>query len=422
MNSREFVFKTLLKLFKSEAYSNILLNNELNKQNFTDADKSFITACFYGVIEKKITLDYELSIYLKQPLKKLRPEVLCVLRLGAYQILFMDRIPDSAAINESVKLVKKNKCAFASGLVNAVLRKVSSNGLLLPEKSDENFLSVKYSVPDLIINLWIEDYGLENALGILDSLSHKPKTVVRVNTLLCDASSLADKLSEEGVKVSVNELISDSLIIEKSGALSELECFKQGLFHVEDTAAQIAALSLQAKEGERVLDCCAAPGGKSFTVAEQMKNGTIISCDLYENRVNLIKKGAKRLKIDFIKAVVSDASVFNKELGEFDKILCDVPCSGLGIIRRKPEIRYKTQEDIKNSSQLQSKILNNSFKYLKQGGKLIYSTCTLNKKENEEVVSGFVKAHSDAKLNFQKTFFPHIDKTDGFFIAEIIKK
>lgn len=421
MNSRDFVFKTLLRLNKSEAYSNLLLNSELNKNNFSDADKSFITACFYGVIEKRITLDYELSLYLKQPLKKLRPEVLCVLRLGAYQILFMDKIPDSAAINESVNLVKKNKCAFASGLVNAVLRKISSNRLILPEESEKSFLSVKYSVPDFLINLWIKDYGIETAQGILDSLSEKPKTVIRVNTLLIDTPSLAEKLREEGVKVSVNELVNDSLIIEKSGDITRLNSFKEGLFHVEDTAAQIAALSLNAKEGERVLDCCAAPGGKSFTVAQQMKSGEIISCDLYNNRVNLIKTGAERLKIDFIKALVSDACVFNPELGLFDKVLCDVPCSGLGIIKRKPEIRYKSEEEIKNSSSLQLEILSNSFKYLKQGGKLVYSTCTLNKKENEEVVSSFISSREDSKLINQKTFFPHTDKTDGFFIAEIIK-
>lgn len=420
MNSRQVAFNLIQKLFKNHAYSNILLDSELKKYALSDADKAFVTALFYGVIEKQIFIDYQLSCVLRQPLKKLRPEVLTALRMGVYQIFFMKKIPESAAVNESVKLVKKNKCAYAAGLVNAALRNVIKNGIKLPEENEKNYLSVKYSVPDNLINLWLDSYGEENTLAILSSLDEKPKTVIRVNTLLTNTDDLFKKLVSQSVSVYKNDLLENSLVIEKSGAISEIEAFKDGLFHVEDTAAQKAALLLDAKEGERVLDVCSAPGGKAFTVAEQMRSGEIVACDLYEQRVKLIERGALRLKIPFIKAIQNDATLFNENLGLFDKVLCDVPCSGLGIIRRKPEIRYKSDEEIKNSSALQYKILETSFKYLKSGGTLVYSTCTLNPAENEDVVTRFIN-ESGAKLLSQKTFFPHTDGTDGFYAAVIAK-
>ena len=218
----------------------------------------------------------------------------------------------------------------------------------------------------------------------------------------------------------VNEAVENSLVLKKSGALTLIPSFREGLFHVEDTAAQKAALLLGALEGERVLDTCAAPGGKSFTVAEQMKSGEVLACDIYESRVALIREGAQRLHIPFIKACVQDASEYHESLGLFDRVLCDVPCSGLGTIAKKPEIRYKTQEQIMACVPVQKRILATSFRYLKPGGTLVYATCTLNKAENEEVIEAFLR-ESKAQLVFQKTFFPHTDTTDGFFAA-VIKK
>ena len=397
-----------------------IINNALIKGEFSSADKAFITALFYGVIEKQILIDFQLSAHLRQPLKKLKPEVLIALRMGVYQIFFMDKVPVSAAVNESVKLVKKNKSAFAASLVNATLRNVAKDGLLLPDESDKNYLSVKYSVSQDIIDLWRECYGEETTLNLLNSLSAKSKTAIRVNTLKINKSDLQKMLVDEGVNCEDNPLVDNSLLISKAGYLLGSNGFKKGYFHIEDTAAQLAANALGAKEGERVLDVCAAPGGKTLTIAEIMRSGEIIACDIYEQRLELIIKNAKRLGIDFIKTLLQDGSVFNSELGLFDRVLCDVPCSGLGTISSKPEIRFKTKEQLVYFPDIQLSILDNSFKYLKQGGILVYSTCTLNKNENENIIDKFKSFHN-CEIISKKTYFPHTEKTDGFFIA-VIKK
>ena len=420
MNARQFSFSLLLRFKKSAAFSNLLLENALKDSDLNSVDKAFATALFYGVIQKKITLDYQLSTVLRQPLKKLRDEVLIALEMGVYQLFFMDKVPVSAAINESVKLVKKNKCAYAAGLVNGSLRNIDRQGFLLPEPDAENYLSVKYGVPQYLIDLWNNDYSEQTSLDILESLNEKPSTVIRVNTLLTDADSLISKLEQEGVKAKKSNILENALILEKTGDITALESFRAGLFHIEDTAAQMAALLVEAQPGERILDTCSAPGGKAFTVAEQMKSGEIYACDIYENRIGLIRSGAERLQIGFIKTFVQDGTRYNAAFGTFDKVLCDVPCSGLGIIRKKPEIMYKTAEEIEASSVLQYDILSTSFRYLKPGGRLVYSTCTLRKAENEEVVEKFLKTNQ-ATLVQMKTYFPHSDKTDGFFTAVIIK-
>ena len=422
MNARDLTLHLLLRSEKNGAFSNIVLEKELSNSALNQVDKAFVTSLFYGVIEKKICLDYQLSSVLTKPIKKLKPDVLIILRMGAYQLLFMDKIPANAAINESVKLAKKHKCAYASGLVNACLRRIDRQGMILPTTDDACYLSVKYSVPQWLIDLWTQHYGADHTKGILASLSENPKTVVRVNTLLTDIDALEQSLCKSGIICHKNEGCENALVLEKPGDITALKEFQNGWFHVEDTAAQKAALLLGAKEGERVLDACAAPGGKSFTIAQQMKNGTILACDLYENRVGLIRSGAKRLHIDFIEAVCQDAACFNPALGMFDRVLCDVPCSGLGIIRRKPEIRYKSREEISVFPAMQLKILNNCYRYLKPGGTLVYSTCTLNTAENEEVIADFERHNNKtAKVIFQKTFLPHTDQTDGFFAAVIEK-
>jgi len=340
--------------------------------------------------------------------------------MGVYQLLCTDKVPESAAINESVKLVKKNRCAFAAGLVNAVLRNIQRSGARLPDKAADNYLSVRYAVPQSLIDLWIEDYGKETCIGILQSLEAKPQIVIRVNTLRTTAAALIQALAAEDVVATPVKGLENALVLEKAGAITQLQSFQSGLFHIEDCAAQKAALLLEAQPGERVLDCCAAPGGKTFTIAEEMGHGEVVACDIYAQRVALIQTGARRLQIDWIETCVQDAAVYNSKLGQFDRVLCDVPCSGLGIIGKKPEIRYKSPAQISDSAQAQQQILATAFTYLKPGGTLVYSTCTLHKAENEAVVEAFIKEHQ-AQLLFQKTFFPHIDHTDGFFAA-VIKK
>lgn len=435
-SSRAEAFEILLKIHKDKAYSNLALDASLKGGEFSSVEKAFISALVYGVTERTITLDYQLEKYLSQPLKKLKPQVLIILRMGAYQLLFMDKVPVSAAVNESVKLTKSCGCAFASGLVNAVLRKVSQNGLVLPDKSDEiKRCSVEYSCPEWILTMWKKNYGRENALKIAENSVGAAETVLRVNTLRTDCESLVEKLADEGVEVQKG-ITDNSLVLKKSGSLRELQSYKDGLFHVQDIASQLCCKALGAKKGERILDICSAPGGKAFTTAEYMENsGEIIACDIYDSRLRLIDSGASRLGIDIIKTAVNDASVFNDRLGEFDRIICDVPCSGLGVIRRKPEIRLKNASEVDKLPEIQYSILCIAVQYLKKGGLLIYSTCSLNIEENENIFYRFLKNNPDYEVvrvlpeierfgsdDDTLTLMPHIHSSDGFFISALRRR
>ena len=383
-SARELSFETLLKIEKDNSYSNLSVAGVLKGDNLEDADKAFFTALVYGVVERKITLDYNIGLYLKQPIKKLKTEALIILRIGAYQLLFMDKIPSHAAINESVNLAKK-KVNFASGLINAVLRKIDQNGLQIPEDN----LEVKYSCPQELIDLFIDAYGKEKAIGILEHANGPQKMYAR------DKEKGLVELTE--LKINNNQ-------------------------HIQDKASQLCCEAIGAQPGETIFDMCAAPGGKSFTIAEIMQNkGRIVAFDLYPQRVELIAQGAKRLGIDIIDARVGDASQFDENLGLADRVLCDVPCAGLGDIGRKPEIRYKSIKDIEKLPPLQYNILVNSARYLKVYGTLVYSTCSLNPKENEEVVKRFLDAHDDFELVEQRTIFPQEEDCDGFFYS-VMKK
>ncbi len=435
-SSRALAFEILLKVHKDKAYSNLALDASLDTAELSAVEKAFVSALVYGVTERTITLDYQLKKYLSQPLKKLKPQVLVILRMGAYQLLFMDKIPVSAAVNESVKIAKNNGCQFASGLVNAVLRKVSQNGLQLPDKKDEILrASVEYSCPEWILNMWAEFYGKDNAVKIAKSSIGAAETVLRVNTLKTTTEELIKLLEAEGVEAKIGA-IENSVVISKAGSLRGLEAYKNGLFHVQDIASQLCCMALDAKEGDSVLDVCSAPGGKAFTTAEYMKNnGEITACDIYEGRLRLISSGAERLGIDIINTVCNDASVVNPIFKKFDKIICDVPCSGLGVIRRKPEIRLKAQEDIDKLPEIQYSIMKTTSGYLKEGGVMIYSTCSLNKDENENVFYKFLKENPEFEPvrvlpNVSRcgedtdtlTLMPHIHMSDGFFISALRRR
>lgn len=429
--ARQIAFEVLNKIERDSSYSNLTLDSFLYSSHLSGEDNAFVSALVYGVLERSITLDYCLSQHLKQPLKKLKPQVLTALRLGTYQLLFMDKIPSSAAVNESVALVKKNGCAFASGLTNAVLRAVAKTGLSLPDETDKiRYYSVKYSFPEWLVRLWSDSYGEENAVGIMSSCAGRPPLTVRVNTLKATESELTALLSAEGV-AAVKSSVENALNLEKCGSVEKLKAFEKGLFHVQDAASQLCAAALDAKPGEAVLDLCSAPGGKTFTCAQRMNNkGKIIACDIHSHRLALIKEGAIRLGIDIIDVKRSDASAFCDDMPLADKILCDVPCSGLGIVRRKPEIRHKAAEEIEKLPSLQYSILNNAARYLKKGGRLVYSTCALNPAENERVCERFLEDNKDFQLadisqltdniysyNGMVTLMPHKNTTDGFFIA-----
>lgn len=422
MNDRALAYKILLKIEKDKAYSNLTLDAALEKEEA--GYEPFVRALVYGVTERKITLDYILSGLLTQPLKKLKPQVLTVLRMGIYQIKFMDKIPVSAAVNESVKLVKQQGFSFASGLVNSVLRKTADSEIKYPEnKVSAEYLSVKYSCPIPLVNKYINDYGYENALGVLRSSLEVPPLIIRVNTLKTTADELIFRLESENITATVCD--TDCALKIDGGNVFGTQCYKDGLFHVQDTASQKCINALDPKPYETVLDMCAAPGGKSFTIAEKMQNkGEIYSFDLYEHRLSLIDSGAKRLGIDIIKTSARDASKIYDNVPKADKILCDVPCSGLGVIRRKPEIKYKDLGFIDKLTDLQYNIICSSASYLKKGGRLVYSTCSLNKDENENVCARFLKEHKDFKLTGESpvTLMPHTHNTDGFFFAVFTKE
>lgn len=432
-DSRQTAFEALLKTEKQGAYSNIAIDAFLSKAKLDTRDKSFVSALFYGVIERKLTIDYQLQLYLEKPIKKLKPEVLTILRIGAYQILFMEKVPASAAVNESVKLTGRNGCGFASGLVNAVLRKVAKGGIVLPDESSlTEHLSIKYSCPQWLIRKWLSEYSAEDTKGLLSHSVCVPPIYIRVNTTKTDSGELNKILSGEGVKVRETE-IPDALALDLCGKyINELQSFRNGLFHVQDISCQLCAMALDAKEGDTVFDLCSAPGGKAYTICELIGDkGNVLCFDIHKSRVSLIENGARRLGLKSIKASVSDASVYNENLGLADKVLCDVPCSGLGIISRKPEIKYKKPDELKNLPEIQLKILKNGSKHVKKGGLLIYSTCSVSKDENEAVCADFLKSDNSfeavkplPQLSDDKflTLMPHKFGGDGFFIAAFRKK
>ena len=317
-NARQTAFEILCKIQRDSSYSNLALESALDNSEMSGVEKAFTSALVYGVIERLYTLDFEISQYLSQPLKKLKPQVLTILRMGTYQILFMDKIPDSAAINESVKLTKKNSMSFASGLVNAVLRKVCNNGI-----TETDDMTVKFSAPEWLCKLWSSAYGDDNCQKLLESTFGYADTVIRVNTLKTDADKLISILNNEGITAEKSAVINDALIITKSGALHKTKAYTDGLFHVQDTSSQLCCKALNVQSDDIVLDVCAAPGGKSFTLCQMLENsGMVYSFDIHQHRIKLIENGAKRLGITNLTAMENDASLFNTTIPQADKILC----------------------------------------------------------------------------------------------------
>ncbi len=435
-SARQIAYEILLKIEVDDAYSNLAIDSAVKMYNPDSTDCAFISRLVYGVTERKITLDYAVSQYLSKPVKKTKPEVLTILRLGAYQILFMDKIPQSAAVNESVKLAKSNKCEFASGLVNAILRKIGQNGLVInDELSEPQHLSVVYSVLEDTVKFLIHHYGKENAEEFLKSSLEPKEIFIRVNTIKTTTEKLKNILINENVKV-FDTYLENALKIEINTAVYNLESFKKGLFHVEDLSSQLCVEALELFPEATAIDVCAAPGGKTFTAAQYMKNqGTLYSCDIYSQRTDLIKVGADRLGLNCVIPFVNDATVFNEDLPQMDRVLCDVPCSGLGIIGKKPEIKYKKLDDTKSLLPIQKQILETSAKYVKSGGRLVYSTCSVNPNENRKICDAFLKENSDfcsvkvlphieraVDEGDYLTLFPHKNNCDGFFIAAFKRK
>ncbi len=429
---REICLKLLVSTEKNASYSNIALDNTLSKYTqLKDVDRRFISALYYGVIERKITLDAVINKYSQRPSEKLSDAVRQILRMGIYQLLYMDTVPDNAAVNESVILAKENKREAVAGFVNALLRSFIRDGKKLPLTGVKlNDLSIEYSCPQWLIKMWQDDYGNEVLSSMLRSSVGKPPVTVRLNTCKFSLDDILHSLDSDGVEYKLYDFPSNCAELMRCGSVERLDAYKKGMLHVQDASCQICAVELGAKSGDRVLDVCSAPGGKAFTIAEIMDDkGEILAFDLHKNRVRLIQQGAKRLGLEIIRASENNAKVFSSDIGEADAVLCDVPCSGLGVIRRKPEIKYGDCESIKNLPSVQYDILCCSSRYVKKGGVLVYSTCTINRSENDNIAKRFLAEHDDfepVKLNnfsdYKTTITPDDFGSDGFFIAKFRRK
>ena len=422
ITARSVAVKVLNDILVNGSYSNIAADVAISSAGLSKKDSGLATALIYGCLQRLITIDRIIEVLNDKNGKKIDSFVLSSLRVGIYQILFMDRIPVSAAVNESVNVVKNSKYKYAAGFINAILRKCASKKEeLLNMIAESRDISFKYSCTVPLLKNLIADYGQETTEKFLEALLKAPETYIRVNTLITDVNALITSLSLKDINIFETELDS-CCSIRNAGSLEDLQEFKNGLFYVQDLASQTAISALKIKPGMSVLDICSAPGGKSFTAAMYLKGkGLIDACDIYEKRVGLIRDGAERLGITNINTFVADALVKNEQLSTYDRIICDVPCSGFGVIRRKPEIKLKL-ESFDDLEAIQLRILINAASYLKLDGKLMYSTCTLRKRENEDIIKRFLEINSDFEVENMRTLFPHSDGTDGFFYCILKRK
>ncbi|WP_243112668.1 MULTISPECIES: 16S rRNA (cytosine(967)-C(5))-methyltransferase RsmB [Acutalibacteraceae] len=436
--AREAALQALLRVDSQGAYSNLVLDHLLSGAAMEPRDRSLATTIFYGVLERRITLDYVIGRFSSIPLEKISPVALELLRMGAYQILYLDKIPASAAVNESVSLAKTCGAKRASGFVNAVLRNfVRSGGKLpafRPETGPLRRISVEYSCPEWIVSLWNGAYGEQMALRLLESMTKKPDLYARVNNTRIGEEQLIERLRGEGIDAVPVPWPGQAIRLEKGMEFADSGCYRDGLLHIQDLSSQILCALVDPRPGETVVDVCSAPGGKAFTLAERMGDrGRIFAYDKYPKKAGLIREGARRLCLSCVEAGVRDAADPKEGPEPADRVLCDVPCSGLGVLRRKPEIRFKSPGPIDSLPDLQYLILCKSSGLVRKGGVLFYSTCTLNPAENGAVADRFLAGHAEfeplplslpqtfrrevEEPENQMTFLPYLHGTDGFFVA-----
>jgi 16S rRNA (cytosine967-C5)-methyltransferase len=442
-NPRQLALKVLVDINKKDAYSNI----ELNKigKGLDPRDENLIRELVYGVIENRLYLDHVITKASKIRLKKLHPHILDIVRMGLYQIIFMDRIPDSAAVNESVKLAKKYGHRGSVGYVNGILRAIirDKDRFTHIDKEDMvSYISIKYSHPEWMVKRWIGEFGLDFTESLCKANNERPLLNIRVNSLKISRQDLKARLEEKGMTLKEGQYARDCLIIQEAQNITGLQEFKEGLFTIQDESSMLVGQIMDPREGSTLLDVCSAPGGKATHMAQIMGNkGLVISRDIYQHKLSLIRENSKRLGIDILKVENHDALERDEELvGKVDYLLIDAPCSGLGLIRRKPEIKWqRREEDIAALSRLQYDIISNVKDYIRLGGNLVYSTCTIEKDENINLIKRFLEEnpnfklvslensldHKDKLANLKDGYlelYPHIHGTDGFFIAKMIKE
>ncbi|MBM7578449.1 16S rRNA (cytosine(967)-C(5))-methyltransferase RsmB [Jeotgalibacillus terrae] len=436
---REAALHILDQIDKNQSYSNLLLNHAIQKFNISKKDTGLLTEITYGTLQRKMTLDYYLEPFLK---KKVEGWVRNLLRLSLYQMIYLDRVPERAAIHEAVEIAKKKGHKGISGMVNGVLRSIQRQGVrTLDEISDPVIkISIETSHPEWLVKRWAAHFGLEKTKEMCERNLIAPVQTARVNTSRISRSEVIDMLKQEGVEASESTIVPAGIRVKK-GNIAHTGAYKEGYISVQDESSMLVAYALGAVPGESILDMCAAPGGKTTHIAESLNNeGEVLALDLHEHKIKLIKENADRLKLENVKGEAMDGRKLNEHYPDrqFDRILVDAPCSGLGVLRRKPDIKYaKREQDLESLSRIQQELLHAAVGSLKKGGTLVYSTCTVDKEENEGTVNKFLADHPEMELtapaglpesiaalaeNNMLQIFPQDFDGDGFFIASFKKK
>lgn len=431
MSARVTALSALIACRKQGAWADGVLKEYIARDRLDRRDAALASRLCYGVLQNRMLLDHHIQTLLTGSIHKLQPVVLDILRLGLYQILMMDKIPISAAVNEAVEMGKRYANRSAAGLINGVLRRAARERNLLQAPQD---LSIRYSHPKELVDLLADSVGFERIEALLASHNEPSQTTIQVNTLVTDDQTVFRALEQAGADVVPHPWLAHAYDISGFGNLEQIPLFREGGFLVQDSAARLAVEAAGLCPGMQVLDGCSAPGGKSFAAALAMENrGHIYSCDIHEHKIELLRKGAKRLHIDIMEPMLQDASKPVEDWkSAMDAVIADVPCSGFGVIRKKPDIRYKDLENLAKLPEVQKRILSQLCRYVKPGGVLIYSTCTILKRENEDVIGWFLKNHPEFllepfvlpdgfpdKSTGMLTLLPSVHGTDGFFICKL---
>lgn len=448
-SARAIALEALYAVDRDEAFSNLALNRVLEKYKPEKLDRSFITELVYGTLRSVNTLDWVLEKFLTKPLAKLNPWLRNILRMGVYQMMYMDRVPDSAVCNEAVNLTREIGQNGMTRMVNGVLRNVvrNKNDIEFPDIGEEpvKAIAIRYSHPEWLVERWIGEYGISGAEAFCRANNMVPPNSIRTNTLKTDRNKLQSILAEEGIEAIPGALAPETLVIDGFKSVGSIGAHKTGLFMVQDESSTLVGHAVSPVEGSTVIDACSAPGGKSTHLAQLMNNqGRVISADIHPHKMELIQENAARLGINIIETIVLDASELDRQYKDMaDYVLVDAPCSGLGVLRRRPEIRWrKEKKQIQALSGLQGKILDSAALCVKAGGTLVYSTCTVTKEENQDIIEQFLKKHPEFSMeslnpylpeklkdspgakSLEKgyiQFLPHVHGTDGFFIARLRK-
>ena len=439
MKAREIAYKVLLDIEKNKNYSNMAINKHFKDVKMSNQDRGLATEIIYGVIENKYYIDYMIDKLSKVKTNKMEIYVKTLLRMGIYQIMFLNSISDYAAVNETVNLAKK-KNSKVSGFINGILRNVIRQKEEIGKvktKDDVDYLSIKYSYDKWMIRNWMIHFGKEFTEELLEANNERPNIYLRTNTLKITRDELIKKLEKQNIKAEKVNVVEEAIKVEHLKDIENNSLYKEGLFTVQDVSSMLVGKVMNPKENSLVLDVCSAPGGKTTHMATLMNNtGQVVSRDIYDHKLKLIKAASKRLGLTNVDVEEFDGMKLDREsIGKFDYVLADVPCSGLGIIRRKPEIKYKEKEEFRQLPPIQKKILENASKYVKVGGTLIYSTCTIQDSENIDVVNEFLQKHKNFELvpikevnvdleNQEKGYmkiYPNVHNMDGFFISKLIR-